>query len=95
MSSPGNTPDKEATSAAVGETVTPSPPIEISPSSDPPDGGLLAWLQVAGSFALYWNHLGLLNSFGAFQTYYEDHLLKDSSPSAISWIGSIQDIAKH
>lgn len=33
---------------------------------------------------------GLLNSFGVFQTYYETDLLKDSSPSAISWIGSIQ-----
>lgn len=33
---------------------------------------------------------GLLNSFGAFQSFYETDLLKDSSPSAISWIGSIQ-----
>lgn len=33
---------------------------------------------------------GLLNSFGVFQTYYETDLLRDSSPSAISWIGSIQ-----
>ncbi|KAL0265410.1 hypothetical protein SLS55_001377 [Diplodia seriata] len=32
---------------------------------------------------------GLLNSFGVFQTYYETHL-RDSSPSAISWIGSVQ-----
>ncbi|KUJ09763.1 MFS general substrate transporter [Mollisia scopiformis] len=30
-----------------------------------------------------------MNSFGVFQTYYES-LLPDSSPSAISWIGSIQ-----
>lgn len=35
---------------------TPVPPIS-SPPLDPPDGGLIAWLQVAGSFALYWNHL--------------------------------------
>lgn len=33
---------------------------------------------------------GLLNTFGVFQTYYETSLLKDMSPSAISWIGSIQ-----
>lgn len=33
---------------------------------------------------------GILNTFGVFQTYYETVLLKDSSPSAISWIGSIQ-----
>lgn len=31
-----------------------------------------------------------MNTFGVFQTYYETHLLKGSSPDAISWIGSIQ-----
>lgn len=76
------------------------------------DGGFQGWLQVAASFALYFNHLyvlnrtlkpqsaaltpprhscrGLLNSFGVFQTYYETDLLRGSSPSAISWIGSVQ-----
>ena len=33
---------------------------------------------------------GILNSFGAFQNYYETELLSSSSPSAISWIGSVQ-----
>ncbi|KAI0127071.1 major facilitator superfamily domain-containing protein [Xylariales sp. AK1849] len=56
----------------------------------PPNGGLLAWLQVAGCFALYLNTLGLLNTYGVFQTYYELDLLRGSSPSTISWIGSIQ-----
>jgi drug/metabolite transporter (DMT)-like permease len=32
----------------------------------------------------------MTNTFGAFQTYYINTLLPDSSPSAISWIGSIQ-----
>ncbi|PTB63725.1 MFS general substrate transporter [Trichoderma citrinoviride] len=59
-------------------------------SNAPPDGGLQAWLQVVASFLLYFNHLGLLNSFGVFQTYYETDLLSTSSPSSISWIGSIQ-----
>ncbi|GJN84519.1 hypothetical protein PLIIFM63780_008076 [Purpureocillium lilacinum] len=54
------------------------------------DGGLKAWLQVAASFALYFNHLGLVNSFGVFQSYYTAHLLSGSSPSAVSWIGSVQ-----
>jgi MFS family permease len=31
-----------------------------------------------------------MNTFGVFQTYYET-LLPNSSPSAISWIGSLQD----
>ncbi|KAK1621799.1 major facilitator superfamily domain-containing protein [Colletotrichum phormii] len=54
------------------------------------DGGMVAWLQVSSAFALYWNSLGLLNSFGAFQTYYETTLLKNDSSSAIAWIGSVQ-----
>jgi MFS family permease len=33
---------------------------------------------------------GIVNTFGAYQTYYELHLLSSRSPSAISWIGSIQ-----
>ena len=32
----------------------------------------------------------MTNTFGAFQTYYTDTLLQGTSPSAISWIGSIQ-----
>lgn len=32
----------------------------------------------------------MANSFGVFQTYYSSTLLKSSTPSAISWIGSIQ-----
>ena len=33
---------------------------------------------------------GLLNSFGSYQTYYEEVLLRGESTSAISWIGSVQ-----
>jgi len=33
---------------------------------------------------------GLVNSFGVFQSYYTAHLLSGSSPSAVSWIGSVQ-----
>lgn len=33
---------------------------------------------------------GLTNSFGVFETFYAENLLKTSSPSSISWIGSIQ-----
>ncbi|KAF4466681.1 mfs monocarboxylate transporter [Fusarium albosuccineum] len=56
----------------------------------PTDGGYMAWLQVSAAFVLYWNSLGLLNGFGAFQTYYEESLLSHMSSSAIAWIGSIQ-----
>lgn len=33
---------------------------------------------------------GIANTFGAYQTFYEANLLKNESPSNISWIGSIQ-----
>ncbi|KAM5344939.1 hypothetical protein ACJ41O_010801 [Fusarium nematophilum] len=58
--------------------------------SSVPNGGLLAWLQVAGSFMLYFNTWGIINSFGAYQTYYMSDLLSRSSASSISWIGSVQ-----
>ncbi|KNG80379.1 MFS monocarboxylate transporter, partial [Aspergillus nomiae NRRL 13137] len=56
----------------------------------PPNGGLRAWLQVAGSFFLFFNSWGTVNTFGVFQTYYEIDLLKTQSSSAISWIGAVQ-----
>ncbi|KAF2000043.1 MFS general substrate transporter [Amniculicola lignicola CBS 123094] len=55
-----------------------------------PNGGLWAWLQVLGGFFLLFNSWGIINTFGSYQAYYETVLLPDSSPSSISWIGSIQ-----
>ncbi|KAF2230512.1 MFS general substrate transporter [Viridothelium virens] len=54
------------------------------------DGGLFAWLQCAGAFLMFFNSWGLVNSFGAFQTFYEQNLLTRQSPSQIAWIGSLQ-----
>ncbi|KAL2172240.1 hypothetical protein VTG60DRAFT_6618 [Thermothelomyces hinnuleus] len=56
----------------------------------PPDGGLRAWLQVLGSFFLFMNTWGLVNSYGVYQTYYQLDLLRDKTPSQISWVGSFQ-----
>ena len=36
------------------------------------------------------NSWGVINTFGSYQAYYETDLLTSSSPSSISWIGSIQ-----
>jgi MFS family permease len=33
---------------------------------------------------------GIVNTFGAYQGFYEIHLLRSHTPSAISWIGSTQ-----
>lgn len=32
-----------------------------------PNGGLRAWLQVAGAFVLFFNTWGILNTFGVYQ----------------------------
>ncbi|KAJ6094959.1 MFS general substrate transporter [Penicillium canescens] len=55
-----------------------------------PNGGLKAWLQVLGTFFIFFNTWGILNTFGAYQTYYETGKLYAASSSNISWIGSVQ-----
>ena len=56
----------------------------------PPDGGKTAWLQVLASFLINLNMWGLVDSFGVYQAYYQQTLLKDKSSTAIACIGSIQ-----
>lgn len=56
----------------------------------PPNGGFSAWLQVVGAFFLFFNSWGMVNTFGVFQTYYEQTLLPEYSASSISWIGTVQ-----
>jgi MFS family permease len=67
---------------------TPKGPPPMGPP--PPNGGLVAWLHVAGGFMLFFNTWGILNAFGVFQTYYESGALFSRSSSDISWIGAIQ-----
>lgn len=54
-----------------------------------PNGGGVAWLQVLCSFFVFFNTWGIINAFGIYQAYYETGLLSSSTPSEISWIGSI------
>ncbi|KIM36461.1 hypothetical protein M413DRAFT_78188 [Hebeloma cylindrosporum] len=54
-----------------------------------PDGGR-GWLIVFGAVSIGFATFGFVNAWGVFQSYYTTHLLKDSSPSNIAWIGSIQ-----
>ena len=58
--------------------------------SAPPNGGIQAWLQVFSSFLIFFNVLGLLNTYGQFQTIYQTDILKKESSSTIAWIGSVQ-----
>lgn len=72
-----------------------SPPPQVPPEpvvqgDPPPNGGAHAWLIVLGSFFLFFNSWGTVNSFGEFQTYYRSSILQHKSPDDISWIGSTQ-----
>ncbi|UQC75156.1 major facilitator superfamily transporter [Colletotrichum lupini] len=80
--------DEESGSDGIDEFKSP-PPSPTKPTG-PPNGGLKAWMQVLGSFFIYFNTWGLVASFGTFQVYYEGHLLKEHSSFAISTIGSLQ-----
>lgn len=74
--------DLEKHGYPVSEESTPAPEEEY------PEGGLRAWLAVAGSTAVLCCTFGLSNSFGSFLAYYETHQLASYRPSTISWIGS-------
>ncbi|KAG8737781.1 hypothetical protein FRC10_007808 [Ceratobasidium sp. 414] len=57
---------------------------------DFPDGGLRAWLVVAGGVCVTFGTFGFVNTWGVFQAYYQETILSDVAPSTIAWIGSIQ-----
>lgn len=58
--------------------------------SDPfPEGGLMAWRVVLGSFFGLIAVLGFINSIGAVQAYISTHQLEALSESQISWIFSV------
>ncbi|KAF1985775.1 monocarboxylate transporter [Aulographum hederae CBS 113979] len=55
-----------------------------------PDGGMQAWLVVAGGFCCLFVSFGWINCIGVFQNYYEKNQLRDMSPSTIAWIPSLE-----
>ncbi|GJE91080.1 MFS general substrate transporter [Phanerochaete sordida] len=57
-------------------------------SDEPPDGGLRAWMCVAGGWLACFSTFGYSSSFGVYQDLYT--LAGMSSASNISWIGSVQ-----
>ncbi|KAL7664025.1 Major facilitator superfamily (MFS) profile domain-containing protein [[Candida] zeylanoides] len=54
-----------------------------------PDGGLQAYLVLAGSFIGLIANFGMLNSVGVIQTYISIHQLEHVKTSTVSWIFSI------
>lgn len=64
----------------------------MSTSSSPltfPEGGIQAWLAVAGSFCAMLSVFGLINSSAVFESYFSEHQLAHHSASEIGWIFSI------
>ncbi|EAW11060.1 putative MFS monocarboxylate transporter [Aspergillus clavatus NRRL 1] len=72
------------------DTVPQQPVQAAEPVKPIPNGGLQAWLTVVAGFCVFVNSWGLLATYGAFQEYYQTVLLTEQSPSAISWVGSVQ-----
>ncbi|KAI0364987.1 MFS general substrate transporter [Pilatotrama ljubarskyi] len=65
------------------------------PKPEPPlpalqDGGKEAWTVVLGAALALFASAGMVNTYGAFQDYYEATLLPSSSSASISLIGSLQ-----
>ncbi|KAK9362090.1 major facilitator superfamily domain-containing protein [Lipomyces starkeyi] len=69
--------------------------IQIDRLSDDylPDVGLRPWLVVLGGFCGQFCSIGMINVIGIFIAYYQHNQLADLSPSAISWIGSINHLS--
>ncbi|KFX95821.1 hypothetical protein O988_05617 [Pseudogymnoascus sp. VKM F-3808] len=55
-----------------------------------PEGGARGWTTTAGAAGVLFCTFGYINTFGFYQEYYQSHQLSGETPSAISWIGSLQ-----
>ncbi|TXT13669.1 hypothetical protein VHUM_01036 [Vanrija humicola] len=75
--------------ASARNTPTPAAPAP-APLGPPPDGGLEAWLVVAGSFLSLFCIFGLVTGMGQLQAYYLAHQLVGTSKSTVAWIASVQ-----
>lgn len=79
--------DEKAPESDSPSSIQQTQPAETS-IGPPPDGGLVAWLQVLAGHFVVFNTWGYIISFGIFQPYYEQVL--SLQPSAVAWVGSIQ-----
>ncbi|TFK64870.1 MFS general substrate transporter [Pluteus cervinus] len=65
-------------------------PLSIEEDSEPPDGGLDAWLTVLGAALVSFSTFGIVNAFGAFNDFYKQIWLSNYSATLVSMIGAIQ-----
>ncbi|KAK1064138.1 hypothetical protein LTR74_008918 [Friedmanniomyces endolithicus] len=83
---------EEINDAAPSQTDSTIEKIPVTPATPPApvaDGGVRAWLQVAGSFLVFSNLWGFVFAFGSFQSFYTLDYLPAESASDIAWIGTI------
>jgi len=66
----------------------PTPPLQYK--KEPPEGGPIGWLAVAGAFLLQFCTMGYLSTWNVFEEHYNHVTLTDSNPTAVRWIGSFQ-----
>ncbi|GME48726.1 Major facilitator superfamily [Neofusicoccum parvum] len=78
--------EKQSQDVVLNETSSNAPSAPAPPPA--PNGGFKAWTQVAAGHLVIFNCWGYLSSFGLFQSHYTTTL--SATPSAISWIGSVQ-----
>lgn len=55
-----------------------------------PEGGIKAWLTVAGASACLFVSFGWINCVGVFEEYYLTHQLSQYTPSKVAWIPALQ-----
>ncbi|KAL4881190.1 major facilitator superfamily domain-containing protein [Aspergillus karnatakaensis] len=86
--------DKPVTESVPAEDIPAiTPEVEIKHDEHQmefPEGGSRAWGVALGNAGVMFCTLGYVNSWGVYQAYYQAHQLRNETPSAISWIGSLQ-----
>ncbi|GAA6002589.1 uncharacterized protein JCM10292_007747 [Rhodotorula paludigena] len=66
-------------------------PVSAGPAtSDYPDGGLEAWLVVAGAWCISFTAWGYANAYGVLLSYLLQNNLSDYTESDLAWIGAFQ-----
>ncbi|KAK0280032.1 hypothetical protein LTR35_008182 [Friedmanniomyces endolithicus] len=79
----------ETARSPTNSTIEKVPVTPATPPAPVADGGVRAWLQVAGSFLVFSNLWGFVFAFGSFQSFYTLDYLPSESASDIAWIGTI------
>ncbi|KAF8816465.1 MFS general substrate transporter [Phlegmacium glaucopus] len=59
-------------------------------TKEPPEGGVVGWLAVAGAFLIQFCTIGYLFTWNIFEEHYNHVTLSDHSPAVVRWIGSFQ-----